>query len=280
MFLFVTLVGSVIGLSAAFVLTPIYRVEALLAPVVEEHGRGLSGLSAQFGDFAALAGVSLPAAGGTQDQAIAILKSRAFTERFIVDNELLPILFHDRWDAEADDWGVDDDGIPTIWEAFELFDERVRFVSEDKRTGLVTLSVEWKDPEVAADWAVEMIHRINSEMRYRAIQEADKSLRYLNDELANTPSVEVKGAIFKLIESQTKAMMLAKVREEYSFKVLDPPAVPDQDDPVRPRRLLLIGGGVTAGLLVALALALVRGRSRPRTGTSDGAAEGSKRNTD
>lgn len=117
-----------------------------------------------------------------------------------------------------------------MWKANELFDERVRSVSTDKKTGLVTLAIEWKDPVQAADWANELVRRVNRQRQLEAIEEAENSIRYLKEQLGRTNSVEVQQAIYRLIETQTKSIMVAKARKDYAFKIIDP-AVPPEKRP-------------------------------------------------
>lgn len=247
-----------LAISAAFLMTPVYRVEALLAPVSDEPAGGLSALASQFGGLASMAGIDLSGSGNETAEAMATLKSRAFTTEFMRNNNLLPIIFSKQWDTETEEWKVTDpDDIPTYWDAFEKFDRKIRFVSQDVQSGLVTLAIEWEDPELAAIWASELIERINASMRERAIQEAKRSLDYLNKELTATSSVEVKQAIYGLIENQAKTMMLANVRDEYAFRVIDPPGVPDRDDFESPKRGMLIVLGVFVGGMLGVALAMI-----------------------
>jgi len=93
-------------------------------------------------------------------------------------------------------------------------------------------------------------------MRRRAIEEAETSLRYLNRELEKAKSVEVQQAIYRLIETQVKKIMLANVREEYAMRVIDPAFVPDPDEFDHPKLLssLMAGGlvGFLFGMLVAV----------------------------
>lgn len=251
----ITLISTSLATAAAFIMTPIYRVEVLLAPVIEEKGGALASLAGQFGGLAALAGVNIGGGGGGKDQSVAFLTSRAFTDEFVRDNNLLPMLFHRKWDEEKKTWKVDKpEDVPTLRQAFELFDKKIRFVSEDKKTGLVTLAIEWRDRELAVQWATELVQRINDTMRERAINEAEKSLKFLNQELQKTSIVDVQQSIYKLIEGQTKTMMLANVREEYAFKIIDPPAMPDEGDFAKPkRRLFVVIGFALGGMLGVLA---------------------------
>ncbi len=259
----VTAVTTLIALVTAFSITPIYRAEVLLAPATAEKTGGLSALSGQFGDLAALAGISL--GGGDQTQeAIATLKSRALTEAFIKDNNLMPILFEDDWDAEKKAWKeLDPEVIPTLWQAYETFNKNIRIVSADKKSGLVTLAVEWKDPVLAATWANDLVKRVNHERQREAIEEAESSIGYLQKQLAKTSSIEVEQAIYRLVEAQTKNIMVAQAREEFAFKVIDPAVPPEKK--ARPKRLFILVMGFVVGIMLSTSIAFLVNSLRKKT---------------
>ena len=137
-------------------------------------------------------------------------------------------------------------------QAFKYFDNRIRAVMLDKKTGLVTMKVDWRDPEEAALWANTLVSRVNAEMRDRAIKKSEESLAFLERELEGTTLVETRQAINRLIEAQIKQRMLANVSHEYAFRVLDPAIAPDRDDPTKPKKLLILAAGPVAGLLLAI----------------------------
>jgi uncharacterized protein involved in exopolysaccharide biosynthesis len=64
--------------------------------------------------------------------------------------------------------------------------------------------------------------------------------------------LEVRQAIYSLAESHFKTMALAKAREEYYFRVIDPPVAPDRDDYVSPKRALMIAAAVIGGAMLGL----------------------------
>ena len=174
---------------------------------------------------------------------------------------LIPLFYPEKWDSEKQRWNVPQNKQPTAATAFKFFDRRVRSVTQDKKTGLVTLQVEWKDPQRAADWANELVRRLNAEMRRRALSEANASLGYLEKELSGTNAVETRGAINRLIETQINRRMLANVTEQFAFRVVDPALPPDLSDKVRPKKaLMIIVGGCLGGLLACLMVLLTRGR--------------------
>lgn len=246
---------------------PVYRAEALLAPASEEKAGGMSALAGQFGGLASLAGINLGSGGGGTEQAIATLQSRAFLDRFIADRDLLPVLFADRWDSAAKRWKVEAGGqAPTARDAYGRFKDDLLKIAADKKSGLVTVAIEWGNPAQAAEWVNELVARLNNYRQREAIREAQKSIDYLKRQLAQTSVIEMQQSIFNLIEAQTKSIMLANVREEYAFKVIDPAVAPEKK--IRPKRAQIVALGVVAGFFGGIFLAFFRAflvRQRERT---------------
>jgi uncharacterized protein involved in exopolysaccharide biosynthesis len=246
------------GLAAAFLSTPVYRSQAVLAAVDQEQdGLSISSMMGQLGGLLPLGGLaSQPSS--SKEQALAILRGRSFTEEFIADENLMPVLFADLWDAEAGRWRADDAAdAPTLHDAFRLFDEEIRRVSEDSATGLVTLSVEWTDRFLAREWADKLVARLNERIRAQAITEAESKIEYLNQELEKTSVVDLQQVIYRLMQTQISAITAANVNEQYAFRVLDRPAVADEDDFVWPQRRLLVIAGLLAGFVTGVVLALL-----------------------
>jgi uncharacterized protein involved in exopolysaccharide biosynthesis len=181
-----------------------------------------------------------------------VLQSQQFTERFIRDLNVMARLFPDLWDSKAGKWRVPPAEQPTLGKAFKYFDNRIRTVILDKKTGLVTMQVDWRDPNEAALWANTLVSRVNAEMRERAIKKSEASLAFLESELERTTQVETRQAINRLVEAQIKQRMLANVSHEYAFRVVDPAISPDRDDPIKPKKLLVLAAGPLAGLLLAI----------------------------
>lgn len=255
-----TLMFGVLALVIGFAMPTIYRAQTTLAPVSAEQSGGLmSNLQGQLGGLAALAGVNIGKGDTTKQEAIARLNSRDFTYRFLKDEGLMPVLFSDRWDAENNRWRTADlADQPTLEDGYVLFNDDVRTVTEDRVNGLVRLSVDWRDPELAKTWTNRMVERINSDMRNAEIEEAKRSIQYLHQELEKTNIIELRQAIYRLTESQVQKIMVANVREQYAFKVIDPAHLPGRDSIVRPRRVLLLALGLMAGFLIGLFIALLR----------------------
>ena len=221
---------------------------------------GLSALAGQFGGLASLAGVNL-GGGGNKGEAVATMSSRALTEAYINQQDLLPILFAKRWDVAKGIFVPDAKGkTPTAWDGNNLFAKQIRRIVEDKKTGLVTLAIEWEDPARAAQWANDIVRLTNQTLRDRAIANSNHNLVYLNEQLEKSSVVELRQAIFNLIETEVKNVMVAQGSQEYVFKVIDPAVVPQQK--AKPNRSLIVAVGLLLGFIFSSLYALAKGSAK------------------
>jgi uncharacterized protein involved in exopolysaccharide biosynthesis len=259
--------------AAAFLMTPMYRVEAVLVPANTDRTLGsLNGALGGLGGLTSLAGISIAPADTRTQEALAVLNSRELTQKFIEERGLMPELFPRDWDAGRKAWKMGLRHPPTVSKAYKYFNGKIRAVTQDRKTGLIVLSVYWRDRIEAAAWANELVQRLNVEMRARAIAQANDSLAELERELLATTVVETRQAISRLIDGQVKQRMVANVTPEYVFRVVDQALPPDADDPTWPNRPLLFALGpligLTIGALLALVLEKVSGGPSRAEGTS------------
>lgn len=215
---------------------------------------GGGGLGAQLGGLASLAGLSLS---GNERKAefLAVLQSQSLAERFITENNLLPVFFKDDWDSVLSQWENQEDA-PTLWEAGQYFKKKVRRLTTDNKTGISTLTISWTDPSVASAWANQLLAMANEYVRSRAISEAEGNIDYLNEQLSKTTVVAVQNSITRLLENEINRAMLARAGQEYAFRVIDPAVKPDRAS--FPNRKLFAALGFVLGLLVSVAVVLIR----------------------
>lgn len=256
----VTTAATLIAMLAAFLITPIYRAEALLAGA-EQTGAGntLTQMLSQFRGIASMVGGGgFVRARDSRNVAIATLTSPHFIQLFIREKNLLPVLFDGLWDPEAEEWLVDSpEDVPTLSDGQDLFSKEIMTVEYDTLAQVVTLWIDWKDPLLAAEWANQLVEKVNNRLRNRAINESNRMIEYLNKELETTNVVELRQAIYYMIEGQIQARTMANVREEYAFKVINPAIPPDADKFVYPKRMLIIAIGMILGLLFGVFAAFV-----------------------
>ena len=275
----VTTAAAIIAVVIAILLPNIYRAEALLAPNQDQGAGGLASLAAQYGGLASLAGINL--GGGQADKTglgLEVLKSRKFIGDFIERHDLLvPLMAAEGWDEESGELRIDPDAydvaakkwvrevspprktIPSIQEAYEEFSD-IFGVSQDKESGFVTVSVEHYSPVVARQWVDWLVDDINSEIMRRDVSEAEQAIEYLNEQIASTSLAELQTVFFRLIEEQTKTVMLAKVSSEYLLKTLDPAVAPEKK--AKPKRALIAVLGTLLGGFLGIVIVLVRSSLR------------------
>ncbi|MCC5873601.1 MAG: hypothetical protein JJU22_14465 [Gammaproteobacteria bacterium] len=242
----------------ALTATEWYRAEVLLVPAEERSSQGLSG---QLGGLAGLAGISV--GGGSSAEALAILRSRQFLSRFIEDLDLLPVLLAERWDAEAGRWIVEaGEDAPDIRDAVRFMQDNVLSAREDSQTRLVTVAVEWTDPELATLWANALVERLNDRMRQQALVEAEANVAYLQEQLGATTLVTLQQTIGRLLENEMQKLMLARGNEQFAFRVLDPAEVPKRR--ARPNRTLIVALAVVLGGMLSILAIFLRHALRRR----------------
>jgi len=230
------------GVTYALLAQEWYKADVVLAPA-DKKGSG-SALS-QFGGLASLAGISLPGAG--EGEPVAVLKSKDFARSFIADLNLMPVLL------EGADFG---DKKPDIRDAVRVFDTGVRTVTEDKKSGLVTLSVRWKDPDTAAEWANVLVKRLNDRLRTQAQEESERNVAYLQREIAATSVVSLQQSMGRVLEGEMQKLMLARGNEEFAFKVIDRATPPKQRE--APKRTLIALVSMLAGGFLGILVVFLR----------------------
>jgi uncharacterized protein involved in exopolysaccharide biosynthesis len=258
----ITGVAAVLSVILSLVMTEIYTADTtLVAADTEQNSNGLAG---QLGGAATLLGVNIGGNGVEKvNTAIAILRSRQFIGRFIDDNNLLVPLFAGIWDKSTRSSLIDrniydietaswrrETGAPTDQEAYEKFRGALGIVGPDIDTGIVNVSFSWHNPAEAASWLNGLISALNQEIRTRDVREANDAITFLQGQLNATQFVDLQRVFYQLIESQTRITMLADVREEYVFRVIDPAAVPDRRS--APRRSFISVLGTLVGFVFAL----------------------------
>ena len=243
----ITIISTGLAVTYALFSPEVFEAETLLVPVQEEKAGTSSPLS-QFGGLSAMAGVSIPGDSGVE-QVVATLNSRRFLRLFIEKKNLLTVLFEEMWDDEKQVWLVESsDDEPTILDAITTFQKGVLSVGEDKKSRLITLSVLWKDPETAAEWANDLVKQLNQQLREQAIQDSRKRIGYLEEELTKTTLKDMHNVLYNLLESEKQKAMLANVNEDFALEVIDPAVAPEVREKPK-RKLIVVLGGVGGGFL-------------------------------
>ncbi len=82
------------------------------------------------------------------------------------------------------------------------------------------------------------------------------SITYLKKQIENTQLAEMQSMLYSLIEEQMKIILLANVRDEYVFKIIDPAVIPEEK--AKPKRFLIVLSAFIFGLFVSMFIVFVR----------------------
>lgn len=273
----ITFVFAVASVIYSLSLPNIYKAEATLAPTEEAQGQGFG---EGVGGLASLAGISV----GNQQvdkvtMAMEILQSRQFIKNFVEKHNILPeimavkewhqtsgeLVFNEEvYNSNTKEWVRDVEPPkqpePTSWEYVNAFRSNLVVEKNEKTPGLITLAVNHQSPVIAHRWADWLIEDINNHMRQRDIKEAQSSMEYLQNELGETNLSSMQQVFYQLIEKQIQTIMLANVRPEYVFQILDPAVIPEQKD--APARALICIIGTFLGGFLSLFVVFIRHLAR------------------
>jgi uncharacterized protein involved in exopolysaccharide biosynthesis len=246
----ISLICGVIAAIFALTATPMYRAQIIVTQARDNSMGGAGSLMGQLGGLASMAGLDL-GANGENPERPAVLASRGLVEAFVKRYNLAPVINRNTKQPTSDWWAV------------ETFRASVIDIHEEKLKGTTTITIDWRDPDVAARWANDFVALANELLRARAIQESTRNIEYLNKQLPQTSVVEIQQAIYHLIEAETKTLMVAHGRAEYAFTVVDPAVVPEFR--VSPRRTLIVVSGLFFGGFLGSLVAWVRKHMRRRS---------------
>ena len=268
----ITAVFAFVSVIYALSLSDQYKATVLLAPA-QSDGADLSGALGQLGGLASLAGVDIGSGDSSEAQmAQEIMKSWSFIDVFIAENNISVEVYaaegwsrgsnelqidDDIYDAETKTWLVENDntgevGPPSSWVLFQAFSERL-VVSENKKSGLVSVSIEYYSPQIAKQWLDMYVAAINAHMQQRQMEKVTNNINYLQAQIENTSIAEMREVFYTIIAQQTKNKMLAEASPEYAFVAVSPSMVPEVTSQPQRRFICILGtllGGMLSVLLV------------------------------
>ena len=148
----------ILSVGLAFFLTPVYDAKVVIVEVTGGDNRAMNpALLNQFGGLGSLIGIDLGNMGATQTSGMTVLQSRAILEEFIQRHDLMPTVLYDYWNESTGKWDPSLGREPELWEAAELFRESVKLEADKEMPNLLTLTIEWTDPKLAAAWANKLV---------------------------------------------------------------------------------------------------------------------------
>lgn len=254
-----------------------YQAEVHLISTNNDEQLSFGGVGGDLGGIASLAGFDsrLGSDSRLDRLALDVIQTHSFAADFLSNQpSLIPLLIAIQgWDLESSTVEFDDSlyspdtgwvnepiteikKLEQLWSAVYQFEKRLE-VTESSTTNMVTLAFEHESPSVAANVLEQLQLKINSQMRESVIQDSKRNIEYLTEEATNTSVADLKAVFYRLIEEQTKTLMLASSSREFVFKKATPILMPVS--PSGPPRVLvtIILGFMT--LLLSCLVAVIVG---------------------
>jgi len=266
----VTSVFAVLSVSYALSVTNLYKAEVLLVPAQAQSG-GLSGALGQIGGLASLAGINISNSAETSEVKIAIhiAESWGFISKFVSDNNLeVEVGALSGWDKETNTLIYNEDlydpvnkvwllegGPPSDFELFKFFSDKKK-ITEDKMTGLVTISVDSYSPYLAKKWLDLFVAEINLHMQKRKVSEVARNVEYLEIQLEKNENKEMQKVLYSIIGEQIKNRMVTEASPDYVFVPAGPSMLPQEK--FYPKRAMISIWGTTIGGLLSVIFFLAR----------------------
>jgi len=203
-----TIIYSLLAIKA----TKVYEARAVIMPATQSREQG--GMSA----IAMQLGISTPSTPNVSE-IMSLLNSNILMEKVNKRYNLIPLFFEKglKGNPHADKtW----DGIRYLKNIFK--------VKHKQMEGIIELSTEYKDPKIAADIINYILIELTEHMTGEAKRVAETNKRYLESLIDKNSDPLIRQKIYSLIAQQIEISMMAEVKENFAFKIIDPPKVPDR----------------------------------------------------
>jgi uncharacterized protein involved in exopolysaccharide biosynthesis len=240
-----TMGGLLIGVMLSLVLPRQYRVQTTVLTVAPENAVG----GTQTGvarSLASIVGVGL-GPDNVREEALALLRSDRLAWEFLTSNQAVGLL-------TAGENLNEDDVRGTV---IDRFQRNILSVQDDRRTGLITVSILWRDRDQAADWANAYVRLADEELRTQTLKDSERTLDLLRNELELTTVNELRNSINRFYETQLQRMLFARARSAFALRTIDPALAPAASDTAAPNKKLIIASALVLGAIAGLILAVV-----------------------
>lgn len=241
-------IGLLGALGASFLMEVTFQAKAVIAPVKDSGAP--PGLSAIVQQIESVPGVPFSSP-SSATEILALLNSGMLRKKAIETYGLLPVVLPQRWDLEKGSWK---NGKPTQHEALRAL-EKALSIRHSLKDNTITITFDNTRPEDAAMFIEKLILTLNSHLSGEARRVAESNRRYLEGQLQRTSDPLIRQNIYTMIAQQIESSMMAGVMENFAFKVIDPPEVPDRK--VAPRRNLMSLAGLIIALLTGVLFSFV-----------------------
>jgi len=233
---------GILTLGWMFTMPNYYRASATITPAAEEGKQNPA--------LGALASFGVSVGGTTKVEDLeALFKSNDLAVRVFSKHTLWPIVMPDAFDEKTGkmkgSWkdrlfGKNEEPKPPgDWDAIRATTNGL-VVSVNRRNGTLSLSFESTSPEGSANIVRYYIDEAKSRLQEEAFERANKNKKFIEEQIGRTVDALTRDRLYGLYGQEVEKEMLARNREQFGFRVIDSPRVPDRKfKPLRVRGAML-----------------------------------------
>jgi uncharacterized protein involved in exopolysaccharide biosynthesis len=229
----VTLLSLAVGIATLlymFTKPNIYQATAVITPSIDEKKQNPA-----LGALTSL-GVSIGGPSSVEDLET-LFKSNDLSVRVFRKYNLWPIILGDKFDPATGKvkpawtdriFGIDNGPKPPgDWDAIRAAKDRLK-VSVNKKAGTVAVSFESPFAEGSANIVKYFLEEGKSRLQEEALDRAIKNKIFIEEQTRKTVDALTRDRLYSLYGQEVEKEMLARNREQFGFRVIDSPRVPDR----------------------------------------------------
>ena len=225
-----SLAVGLVTLLVMFQFPNIYQATAVLTPAVDEKRPNPA-----LGILASL-GVDIGNPTKVEDLET-LFKSNDLTVRVFQKYNLWPVVLPDKFDAVTGKvrpaWtdrlfrGEKGPRAPGDWDAIRAARDRLK-VFVNKKVGTVSVSYESPSAEGSANIVKYYLDEGKTRLQEEAFDRASKNKKFIEEQIGKTVDALTRDRLYSLYGQEVEREMMARNREQFGFRVVDAPRVPDR----------------------------------------------------
>ncbi len=234
-------IAVAVSVVTALLTAPVYEAKAVIAPASQQKEISpMAGLASRFG-------IAAPVSASVTE-IVNLLNSNILREMIIKRHKLLDVFF------EKGSLNKKSEN-EKVWAGLRFFHGAMK-VNFKQKDNIIELSMQFKDPQMAADILNYTLTELNNHMSSESKRVADTNKKYLESLLNDTADPFIKNKIYNIIAQQIEQSMMAEVKENFAFKIIDPPKVPDKR--IKPQRRRMVMTAFVTSLFAGIFAAFLK----------------------
>jgi len=170
-----------------------------------------------------------------------VINSNAIRKKVFYSNNLMPVLSGTKRNGSQ----KDADGLKMLAHGLKI--------KNNNKDEIITISFDWSDSKIAVQIVEYILQELAKELTQTAKDLSNERTNALEKQYAQTEDPHLRNQIRYLIEEQDLIGRMAEVKENFAFKIIDPPrSLPGK---VKPKRVQMIALSFVVSLFMGIFLA-------------------------